>query len=211
MVRPVRGRAVPGDVLEDPEALEVWMSEALNVAERAMSARMWRGAVVAALVAAGGCASGSSGWSELGGPQATEMAIQEQAIRYVISYYEPSSSAVPPQAYCVAVASRSSNSVSRRNLDDTEIWIPNRRMVARLGDIEPGVVPASECGRNDDVEVIYGEEAVPAVLISVSRPRFASADQATISVGTRESAVYSFRYSCDVVRSGFGWSVRRCI
>jgi len=37
----VRGRAmegywqVPGDVLDDPEALEVWMSEALKVAERA--------------------------------------------------------------------------------------------------------------------------------------------------------------------------------
>ena len=89
--------------------------------------------------------------------------------------------------------------------------MPSRRLISQLNDVEPTVVPVSDCSWNSEVEEIYLPTDSAAVLLQVDEPDFDSPDVASVRVLTRESRAYAFSYRCDIVRDEPSWRIVRCV
>jgi hypothetical protein len=166
-------------------------------------------AVVAAVTVAA-CASGPQTWSDVGGAATAEMDIHEQTVRFAVRYYEPSRRG-PPAAFCLAVGRRSINAVSEVRRARGEIWIPGHRLIARLSDLRPAVVPGSECDQDADRREVHRPSGGQGVLIHVSEPAYSSPERATVRLSTNESPQYRFSYRCELRREALDWTVVRCL
>lgn len=139
------------------------------------------------------------------------MAIYEETVRYITTYYIRSPRVPEPAAWCLAVGRRSDRALSLQRRDPGETWIPSRRLLSQLSDVEPAVVAVSECSWNSEVEEIHMPTDSAAVFLLVDEPNFDSPDVASVRVLTRESQAYVFSYRCDIVRDEPSWRIVRCV
>lgn len=173
-----------------------------------MSEKRWLlGLVIAGL----GCSSTAANWSSAGGPAATEAQIYETVVRYVTRHYAPGGNTTGPAAFCLAVGRRSAQAFGQSRRDPGETWVASRQLLGRMADLDPPIVPASDCAWNESAEEIHVASGERAVLLTVDHPTFSSSVRASTAVRTRENASYGFRHLCELALESSGWMVRRCL
>lgn len=167
--------------------------------------------VTAASITVWACSSTPDNWSNVGGTAATEAQIYETTVRYIAQHYDPFDGAPAPVALCLAVGRRSAQALGQARRGEGEPWVASGRLIARMADLDPPVVPVSQCEWNAAVEETHVPSGRAAVVVTVDRPTFSTPVRASTTVRTRQNASYAFRYRCDLDLEGFGWVVRRCL
>lgn len=140
-----------------------------------------------------------------------EAAVHEAVIRFIARNYQSSARAGTPRAWCLAVGRRSGLTYNAFMRGSDEPWNPSARLLSRLTDVEPRVLPVSECGQDAGLQERILETDEPAVLLVVSHPVWETAETASVFVGMRENPSQEDRARCRLVRGPEGWSVRDCV
>lgn len=173
-----------------------------------MSRKRW---ILGVMIVGWGCSSTPANWSNAGGPAVAEAQIYETVVRYITRYYVPSGNTPTPAAFCLAVGRRSAQASGQSRRDPGEIWVASRQLLGRMADLDPPIVPASDCAWNESAEEIHVPSGERAVLLTVGHPTFSASARASTTVRTRENESYAFRHVCELRLESFGWTVRRCL
>lgn len=166
------------------------------------------GALIA--IGAAACSTSSPGF-RAGGAEQGELEVHAAVVRFVAEHYQAAGRAGPPQAWCLAVGRRSRLAANEFRRDAGEPWMPSRRLLARLSDLQPPVIPVSECGHDDGQQERVLETNQPAVLIVVSHPVWETHETARVQVAMRESPTQSDVAVCRLVLRAEGWAIRDCV
>lgn len=168
--------------------------------------------LVAALVVAATSACGTAGtpFGSSGGTS-EEIAVLEGVARFIASNYEAAARAGPPAAWCLAVGRRSRLATNPAYRGTDEPWNPEPRLLARLSDVRPPVLPVSACGQDAGQHERLLESDAPAMLMVLTQPYWESHEAVTVEVVMRESPADQHRVLCRLVRGVEGWEVRDCV
>lgn len=92
-----------------------------------------------------------------------------------------------------------------------EPWNPEPRLLARLGDVRPAVVPVSACGQDAGQHERLLDSSDPAILMILTQPYWESHESVTVSVVMRESPSDQHQVLCRLSRGIEGWEIRDCV
>ncbi len=171
----------------------------------------WRaGAAVVALLTWAGCSSNRTPFQGAT-PTGDQEAVHEAVVRFIVRYYQPAERAGAVRAWCLAVGRRSGLAYNAFYRGTDEPWNPSNRLLARLSDVDPRVIPVAQCGQDAGLQERVLESNEPAVLLIVSHPTWETHDRASVFVGMRENPSQEDGARCRVVRGAEGWRVRDCV
>lgn len=140
-----------------------------------------------------------------------EMAVQETVIRFVTGHFRPRARAGAPAAWCLAVGRRVSRALNPARRGEDETYVPGQRLLQRLRDISPPVVPVSDCGVDESQQERLSETGEPAILLLISHPIWETQQNAIVELYTRETPNDVDGARCRLVRGVEGWRIRDCV
>lgn len=157
-----------------------------------------------------GCGTAGTPFQE-GSTSGNEVAVHAAVVRFITTHYEPAARAGTPAAWCLAVGRRAGQAVNSFRREADEPWNPSPRLLSRVSEVEPRVIPVSQCGQDDGLQERVLETDEPAVLLILSHPSWDTHETATVVVGMRESPTFQDRAVCRLTRGSDDWRVRDCV
>jgi len=139
--------------------------------------------------------------------------VQVATVRYIARHYDPNDFLGEPKAFCLVVSESAWNremiatAMSGRNSD----LDPPTTLLARLRDVQPRVVPISQCQWGSSLEEVLTDSGERAVSLGVGYPNWVTPNLARLSVTVRENQQVWYRYQCSLERGPEGWGVRQCV
>lgn len=89
--------------------------------------------------------------------------------------------------------------------------MPSDRLLVRLRDLSPRVLPVSACVVDDSQQERLADSGEPAILLVVSHPVWETQQNAVVDLYTRETPNDEDGARCRLVRGVEGWRIRDCV
>jgi len=160
------------------------------------------------LVFVASCAS-SPEWDAKRDTEGEREAIYEAAVRWLVSNYQPSRWTPEPSAVCLVVGWRFRTVQALSSRKDE--YDPPSTLIRRLRDVDPPVLPISDCGWDEEVHEVVRTTGEKAMSLGIGYPSWVTANLAYVPVTFRETGLKRNSYRCSLTRGLEGWRVRKCV
>jgi hypothetical protein len=138
-----------------------------------------------------------------------ERDIQEMALLYLLSDLPTWLSEREPAYVCVGVGRRVEVGI-RDRARGTE-WDPTPGFLMRFEGVSPAIVPLSQCGWEESLEVVHSVTGDPALAVGIPQVTWETDQHAQLVVLAQDEGFVTRRYSCYFRKPYREWLLDECL
>jgi len=138
-----------------------------------------------------------------------EQDIHELALQYLLADLPTWLSEREPVYVCVGVGRRVE--VGIRDRARGTDWDPTLGFLMRFEGVSPAVVPLSQCGWDESLEVVHSETGDPALAVGIPQVSWETDQHARLVVLAQDEGFVTRRYTCYFRKPYEEWSLDECL
>ena len=140
---------------------------------------------------------------------ANERDIHEMALLYLLSDLPTWLSERDPAYVCVGVGRRVE--VGIRDRARGTDWDPTTGFLMRFEGVSPAIVPLSQCGWDEGLEIVHSETGEPALAVGIPQVSWETDQHAQLVVLAQDGGFVTRRYTCYFRKPYEDWSLDECL